>query len=165
MSSQNSWNREVEQNQNFVYSTVKRPADELTCAGIVIDPDVARMADAHKGTGGVNAHGVLPAVVLPFSALINIWREGEREKQRRGENKAKWDVGCSLRILSIENTTNEITGQIKNKQLCPMLKADGLLITIIWGVVYYYYLSLEHNHMFFLDTCWKKSIVFFLGFS
>lgn len=33
-----------------------------------------------------------------------------------------------------------------------MLKADGLLITIIWGVVYYYYLSLEHNDVFFLDT-------------
>ncbi len=46
--------------------------EELTCAGIVIDPDVARMADAHEGAGGVNTHGVLPAVVLPFSALINI---------------------------------------------------------------------------------------------
>lgn len=46
--------------------------EELTCAGIVIDPDVARMADAHEGARGVNAHGVLPAVVLPLSALINI---------------------------------------------------------------------------------------------
>lgn len=45
---------------------------ELTCAGIVIDPDVARMADAHEGAGGVNTHGVLPAVVLPFSTLVNI---------------------------------------------------------------------------------------------
>ena len=48
------------------------PAEELTCAGIVIDPDVTCMADAHEGARSVNAHGVLPAVVLPFSALINI---------------------------------------------------------------------------------------------
>lgn len=76
------------QNEKSVFSTwfqlVKRPAEELTCAGIVIDPDVARMADAHEGARGVNAHGVLPAVVLPFSTLINIWREG-REKERGGE--------------------------------------------------------------------------------
>lgn len=62
---------------------VKRSAQELTCAGIVIDPDVARTADAHEGARGVNAHGVLPAVVLPFSALINIWREG-RERGSLG---------------------------------------------------------------------------------
>lgn len=48
----------------------------MFCAGIVIDPDVARMADTHKGTGGVNAHGVLPAVVLSFSTLINIFTVG-----------------------------------------------------------------------------------------
>lgn len=53
-------------------SPVKRAAEELTCAGIVIDPDVARMADAHEGARGINTHGVLPAVVLPLSALINI---------------------------------------------------------------------------------------------
>lgn len=47
-------------------------APRLTCAGVVIDPDVARMADAHEGAGGVDAHGVLPAVVLPLSALIDI---------------------------------------------------------------------------------------------
>lgn len=55
------------------FQPVKWPEEpQLTCAGIVIDPDVARMADAHEGAGGVNAHGVLPAVVLPLSALINI---------------------------------------------------------------------------------------------
>lgn len=48
------------------------PAEELTCAGIVVDPDITRMADAHEGARGVNAHGVLPTVVLSFSALINI---------------------------------------------------------------------------------------------
>lgn len=48
------------------------PEKELTCAGIVIDPDVASVADAHEGSRGVNAHGVLSAVVLSFSALINI---------------------------------------------------------------------------------------------
>jgi len=51
---------------------VKRPEEELTCAGIVIDPDVACVADAHEGTRGVNTHGVLSAVVLPFSTLVNI---------------------------------------------------------------------------------------------
>ena len=71
------------------------PAEELTCAGIVIDPDVARMADAHEGARGVNAHGVLPAVVLPFGALINIWKEGrERERGGRGGTKAGWDMDC-----------------------------------------------------------------------
>lgn len=45
---------------------------ELTCAGIVIDPDVAGVADAHEGTRGVNTHGVFSAVVFPFSTLINI---------------------------------------------------------------------------------------------
>lgn len=64
------------ENKNWAFSTsfqpVKRPAEELTCAGIVIDPDVARMADAHEGAGGVNTHGVLSAVVLPLSTLINI---------------------------------------------------------------------------------------------
>lgn len=44
----------------------------LTCAGIVIDPDVACMADAHEGAGGVNTHGVLSAVVLPLSTLVDI---------------------------------------------------------------------------------------------
>lgn len=84
----------MKQNRIRTFSTwfqpVKRSAQELTCAGIVIDPDVARMADAHEGARGVNAHGVLPAVVLPFGALINIWREG-REKER---GKA-W-VSCGL---------------------------------------------------------------------
>lgn len=58
--------------------TVVEPAEALVvlCAGVVIDPDVARMADAHEGARGVNAHGVLPAVVLPFSALINIFTVG-----------------------------------------------------------------------------------------
>lgn len=56
----------------LVSSPQKRSAKELTCAGIVIDPDVTRVADAHEGARGVNAHGVLPTVVLPFSALINI---------------------------------------------------------------------------------------------
>lgn len=61
----------------------KRTAQKHTCAGIVIDPDVSHMADAHEGARGVNAHGVLPAVVLPFSALVDIWGEGrEKEKGR-----------------------------------------------------------------------------------
>lgn len=70
----------------------KGPAEQLTCAGIVIDPDVARMADAHEGARGVNAHGVLPAVVLPFGALINIWKEGR--ENGGGGTKAGWDVDC-----------------------------------------------------------------------
>jgi len=52
----------------------------LTCTGVVIDPDVARVADAHEGAGRVHAHGVLPAVVLPLGALVDIWdgrEEGE----------------------------------------------------------------------------------------
>lgn len=44
----------------------------LTCAGIVIDPDVAGVADAHEGAWGVNTHGVLSAVVLPLSTLVDI---------------------------------------------------------------------------------------------
>lgn len=51
---------------------VRRPEEALTCAGVVVDPDVARVADAHEGTRGVNAHGVLSAVMFPFSTLINI---------------------------------------------------------------------------------------------
>lgn len=47
-------------------------AEGLTCAGIVIDPDVARVADAHEGAGGVHTHGVLSAVVLPLSALVDV---------------------------------------------------------------------------------------------
>lgn len=90
-----SWSSQS-QNKNSVFCTwfqpVKRPAAELTCAGIVIDPDVARMADAHEGARGVNAHGILPAVVLPFSTLINIWEKGERRGER--ENKAVLDVDC-----------------------------------------------------------------------
>lgn len=53
-------------------SQSKRLESGLTCAGIVVDPDVARMADAHEGAGGVNAHGVLSAVVLPLSTLVDI---------------------------------------------------------------------------------------------
>lgn len=50
----------------------KRPEEELTCAGIVIDPDVACVADAHEGSRGVNTHGVFSAVVFSFGTLINI---------------------------------------------------------------------------------------------
>lgn len=53
-------------------SQSKRLESGFTCAGIVVDPDVARMADAHEGAGGVNAHGVLSAVVLPLSTLVDI---------------------------------------------------------------------------------------------
>lgn len=42
-------------------------------AAVVIDPDVARVADTHEGAGGVDTHGVLPAVVLPFCTLIDIF--------------------------------------------------------------------------------------------
>ena len=48
----------------------------LTCTGVVIDPDVARVADAHEGAGCVHTHGVLPAVVFPLGALVDIWTEG-----------------------------------------------------------------------------------------
>lgn len=30
------------------------------------------MADAHEGAGGVDAHGVLSAVVLPLCTLVDI---------------------------------------------------------------------------------------------
>lgn len=45
----------------------------LTCAGVVIDPDVASVADAHEGAGGVDTHGVLTTVVFPLCTLVNIW--------------------------------------------------------------------------------------------
>lgn len=51
----------------------------LTCAGVIIDPDVARVADAHEGARGVDTHGVLTTVVFPLGALINICT-GERNK-------------------------------------------------------------------------------------
>lgn len=51
----------------------------FTCAGIVVDPDVARVADAHEGAGGVDAHGVLSAVVLPLCTLVDIW--GDRKQK------------------------------------------------------------------------------------
>lgn len=54
------------------FQPVRGSTEGLTCAGIVIDPDVACMADAHEGAGGVNTHGVLSAVVLPLSTLVNI---------------------------------------------------------------------------------------------
>lgn len=58
--------------------TIVEPAETLVmfCAGIVVDPDVTCVADAHEGAGGVNTHGVLSAVVLPFSTLINIFTIG-----------------------------------------------------------------------------------------
>lgn len=42
------------------------------------------MADAHEGAGRVDAHGVLPAVVLPLGTLVDIWKgsEGEEEVSR-----------------------------------------------------------------------------------
>lgn len=79
-----SWSQNKISTFSTWFQPVKRSAQELTCAGIVIDPDVARMADAHEGARGVNAHGVLPAVVLPFSALINIWREGRERGDKAG---------------------------------------------------------------------------------
>lgn len=42
------------------------------CAGIVIDPDVSSVADAHEGSWSIDTHGVLSAVVLSLSTLINI---------------------------------------------------------------------------------------------
>lgn len=85
-----SWSSQSRGRQKTVLSPLdcnppKRSAEELTCAGIVINPDVARMADAHEGAGGVNTHGVLPAVVLPLSALVNIWGENKRETRENKE--------------------------------------------------------------------------------
>jgi hypothetical protein len=48
---------------------------ELTCAGVVIDPDVSPVTDAHEGSGGVDTHSVLPAVVLPLRTLVDIYSE------------------------------------------------------------------------------------------
>lgn len=44
----------------------------LTCAGVIINPDIAGVADTHKGAGCVHTHRVLPAVVFPLRTLINI---------------------------------------------------------------------------------------------
>lgn len=54
---------------------------KLTCAGIVIDPDEARTADAHEGAGRVDAHGVLPAVVLALGTLVDIWKGSGGEEE------------------------------------------------------------------------------------
>ncbi len=44
----------------------------LTCAGVIINPDIAGVADTHKGAGCVHTHRVLPAVVFPLRTLIDI---------------------------------------------------------------------------------------------
>lgn len=87
---------EVKNPFSWFQRPVKRPEEELTCAGIVIDPDVACVADAHEGSWGVNTHGVFSAVVFSFSTLVNIW--GENREKREGENKTAWEeVESTLR--------------------------------------------------------------------
>lgn len=52
--------------------------EELTCAGVVVDADVAGEADAQEGAGCVDAHCVLPTVVLALRTLVHICRKTAR---------------------------------------------------------------------------------------
>ena len=64
----------------------------LTCTGVVIDPDVARVADAHEGAGCVHTHCVLAAVVFPLGALVDIWTEGRSAEkgEMKGLSHSAW---------------------------------------------------------------------------
>lgn len=44
----------------------------LTCARVIINPDIAGVADTHKGAGCVHTYRVLSAVVFPLRTLIDI---------------------------------------------------------------------------------------------
>lgn len=43
------------------------------------------MANAHEGARRVDAHGVLPAVVLPLGTLVDIWKGSGEEEENRGQ--------------------------------------------------------------------------------
>lgn len=94
----------------------EREEEELTCAGIVIDPDEASMANAHEGARRVDAHSVLPAVVLPLGTLVNICKgsreeEGNRSQARRRIEKLKKKKNSFLSIseLSVSGIPSQLT--------------------------------------------------------
>lgn len=51
----------------------------LTCAGVIINADIAAVADTHKGAGCVHTHCVLPAVVFPLRTLIDICKHSRTQ--------------------------------------------------------------------------------------
>lgn len=91
--------------------------EELTCAGIVIDPDEARMANAHEGARRVDAHGVLPAVVLPFGTLVNIWKGSGQEEENSQASRG------------IESKTKEKNSFLSFSEL----SVSGIPSQFIWG--------------------------------
>ena len=63
-----------------------------TCAGIVINPDVTSMADAHEGAGGINTHGVLPAGSASLQRTHQ-YLEEKRGRRREGEGEREKERG------------------------------------------------------------------------
>lgn len=58
----------------FVDTKQKAESKELlTSAGVIIDAKVTSVTNTHEGSWRVYTHGVLSAVVLSFSTLINIY--------------------------------------------------------------------------------------------
>lgn len=62
---------------SFALSALKRCKSPhwvsvLTCAGVIINSNVAGVTHAHKCAGRVHAHCVFSAVVFPLCTLINI---------------------------------------------------------------------------------------------
>lgn len=75
------------------------------------------MADAHEGTGCVDAHGVLPAVVLPLGTLVDIWKEAKerRSQQESGVRRRSQQESGGVRAVSQWNSLPVNKGSIREE--------------------------------------------------
>lgn len=88
------------------------------------------MANAHEGTRRVDAHGVLPTVVLPLGTLVDIWKrsEGDGEENRsQGSRRIQRYKQFSVIFRDISQWIHQwghINKFKKQMQVSPLYKDD-----------------------------------------
>ena len=67
----------------------------VTCARVVVDPDVPSFADTHERTRSVHTHGVLTAVMAPFCTLVDVYKgKGGQRSMVANIGEFPYDFPC-----------------------------------------------------------------------